>query len=76
MWVLNISGKSRKDALDTKNGDEVDQIKYEPAIKHQLFFDFWFAHMVGWPSGLTKKAEPPPTGDVDRDSGTASANGG
>ena len=27
-------------------------------------------------SGLTKKAEPPPTRDVNRDSGTASANGG
>jgi hypothetical protein len=25
---------------------------------------------------LTKKAEPPPTRDVNRDSGTASANGG
>jgi hypothetical protein len=25
---------------------------------------------------LTKKAEPPPTGDVNRDSGTGSANGG
>jgi hypothetical protein len=28
------------------------------------------------PFGLTKKAEPPPTRDVNRDSGTASANGG
>ena len=27
-------------------------------------------------SRLTKKAEPPPTRDVNRDSGTASANGG
>jgi hypothetical protein len=27
-------------------------------------------------SGLTKKAEPPPTCDVNRDSGTDSANGG
>ena len=27
-------------------------------------------------SSLTKKAEPPPTRDVNRDSGTASANGG
>jgi len=27
-------------------------------------------------SGLTKKAEPPPTRGVNRDSGTASANGG
>jgi len=27
-------------------------------------------------SGLTTKAEPPPTRDVNRDSGTASANGG
>ena len=27
-------------------------------------------------SGLTKKAEPPPTRDVNRDSGTDSANGG
>jgi len=26
--------------------------------------------------GLTKKAEPPPTRGVNRDSGTASANGG
>src|ERR1019366_7102724 len=26
--------------------------------------------------GLTKKAEPPPTNGVNRDSGTASANGG
>jgi hypothetical protein len=26
--------------------------------------------------GLTKKAEPPPTRDVNRDSGTDSANGG
>src|ERR1019366_8566469 len=26
--------------------------------------------------GLTEKAEPPPTRDVNRDSGTASANGG
>ena len=29
-----------------------------------------------WASRLTKKAEPPPTRDVNRDSGTASANGG
>ena len=29
-----------------------------------------------WSSGLTKKAEPPPTRGVNRDSGTASANGG
>jgi hypothetical protein len=28
------------------------------------------------PSRLTKKAEPPPTCGVNRDSGTASANGG
>src|ERR1017187_8534165 len=27
-------------------------------------------------TSLTKKAEPPPTRDVNRDSGTASANGG
>ena len=27
-------------------------------------------------AGLTKKAEPPPTRDVNRDSGTDSANGG
>jgi len=27
-------------------------------------------------SGLTQKAEPPPTRDVNRDSGTQSANGG
>ena len=27
-------------------------------------------------SGLTKKAEPPPTRDVNRDSGTDRANGG
>ena len=27
-------------------------------------------------SGLTTKAEPPPTRDVNRDSGTDSANGG
>src|SRR5665213_148207 len=27
-------------------------------------------------SSLTKKAEPPPTRDANRDSGTASANGG
>ena len=30
---------------------------------------------VGIACGLTKKAEPPPTRDVNRDSGTASANG-
>ena len=29
-----------------------------------------------WQRGLTKKAEPPPTRGVNRDSGTASANGG
>ena len=29
-----------------------------------------------WPRCLTKKAEPPPTRGVNRDSGTASANGG
>ena len=29
-----------------------------------------------WSCCLTKKAEPPPTRDVNRDSGTASANGG
>src|ERR1035437_6548789 len=29
-----------------------------------------------WRLCLTKKAEPPPTRDVNRDSGTASANGG
>jgi hypothetical protein len=32
--------------------------------------------MLGGVGGLTKKAEPPPTRDVNRDSGTASANGG
>src|ERR1035441_8648292 len=33
--------------------------------------------MFSWREcGLTKKAEPPPTRDVNRDSGTASANGG
>jgi len=32
--------------------------------------------VVGVSSGLTKKAEPPPTRGVNRDSGTASANGG
>jgi hypothetical protein len=31
---------------------------------------------MAWRRGLTKKAEPPPTRDVNRDSGTASANGG
>src|ERR1035437_693950 len=29
-----------------------------------------------WSCGLTKKAEPPPTRDVNRDSGTDRANGG
>jgi len=32
--------------------------------------------VIGVISGLTKKAEPPPTRDVNRDSGTDSANGG
>ena len=31
---------------------------------------------IGRLNGLTKKAEPPPTRDVNRESGTASANGG
>jgi hypothetical protein len=35
---------------------------------------FWQVSVVH--SGLTKKAEPPPTRDVNRDSGTDSANGG
>ena len=39
-----------------------------------LWFDCWKSHKRG--IGLTKKAEPPPTRDVNRDSGTASANGG
>jgi len=33
-------------------------------------------HNFSGVSSLTKKAEPPPTRDVNRDSGTASANGG
>ena len=32
--------------------------------------------LMRWSSGLTKKAEPPPTRDVNRDGGTANANGG
>jgi hypothetical protein len=35
-----------------------------------------FAWQIGYASRLTKKAEPPPTRGVNRDSGTASANGG
>jgi hypothetical protein len=35
-----------------------------------------FVFIFGLSSGLTKKAEPPPTRDVNRDSGTDSANGG
>jgi hypothetical protein len=31
---------------------------------------------IGATNGLTKKAEPPPTRGVNRDSGTDSANGG
>jgi hypothetical protein len=34
-------------------------------------FVYFFMRVIG----LTKKAEPPPTRDVNRDSGTASANG-
>ena len=40
-----------------------------------LVFGFLFINVVAR-SRLTKKAEPPPTRDVNRDSGTASANGG
>src|ERR1039457_538812 len=47
----------------------------------------WQTNVVNWQkktycfvvrsqNRLTKKAEPPPTRDVNRDSGTASANGG
>ena len=36
----------------------------------------WFINFCGVQCGLTKKAEPPPTRGVNRDSGTASANGG
>src|SRR5665213_393338 len=49
----------------------------------ELIQFFWFC-VHSWldrfggddDSRLTKKAEPPPTRDVNRDSGTASANGG
>jgi hypothetical protein len=36
----------------------------------------WFVKFAVRVCRLTKKAEPPPTRDVNRDSGTASANGG
>ena len=39
-----------------------------------ILLDEIYANML--PLRLTKKAEPPPTRDVNRDSGTASANGG
>src|ERR1039457_2595166 len=41
------------------------------AIINNLISDFAISEC-----GLTKKAEPPPTRGVNRDSGTASANGG
>src|ERR1700722_20924864 len=55
------------------------QSENEPRNKNVYPFDFWCVHVVcvwRWSSGLTKKAEPPPTRGVNRDSGTASANGG
>src|ERR1700722_14169129 len=55
------------------------QSENEPRNKNVYPFDFLCVHVVcvwRWSSGLTKKAEPPPTCDVNRDSGTASANGG
>ena len=47
------------------------------AASHQVGkydWRFWQVSVVH--SGLTKKAEPPPTRGVNRDSGTDSANGG
>jgi hypothetical protein len=40
------------------------------------FFSYMLSDTSDVCSRLTKKAEPPPTYDVNRDSGTASANGG
>jgi hypothetical protein len=44
-----------------------------PSIACVVIFVILF---LWWSIGLTKKAEPPPTRDVNRDSGTDRANGG
>ena len=41
-----------------------------------FFIVLFLTPRLAYGFGLTKKAEPPPTCDVNRDSGTASANGG
>ncbi len=48
--------------------------KQSGQLKYRSHYDRKFIHPLA--CGLTKKAEPPPTRDVNRDSGTASANGG
>jgi hypothetical protein len=51
-------------------------------ISFEKSFSFWFGFalfiilFLAWLCRLTKKAEPPPTCGVNRDSGTDSANGG
>jgi len=48
-------------------------------LKKVNSFAMAYISFAGWDtsplSGLTKKAEPAPTSDVNRDSGTTSANG-
>src|SRR5471030_3078040 len=47
-----------------------------PTIRNHCLPKFCLEQLRHGSSGLTKKAEPPPTCDANRDSGTDSANGG
>jgi len=74
--VLQAVRHTKNNALTNVAHDKAGQHEYEPSNNDVPLSDFGFVHNWWWPSGLTKKAEPPPTRDVNRDSGTASANGG
>ena len=54
--------------------DKIDRKSHQRVCHPNPRYRCAFTHSA--PCRLTKKAEPPPTRDVNRDSGTASANGG
>jgi len=63
--------------LPEKNGQPSHEVRRECSegiINPRKLLNCILVHGVH--RGLTKKAEPPPTGDVNRDSGTDRANGG
>src|ERR1035437_3530082 len=71
--VLDAGGSELSAAQSGRTDRAVTQISMR-IVFFMFLFCCVFYRVVQ--SGLTKKAEPPPTRDVNRDSGTASANGG